>query len=235
MNDLQVFFYQDSMVRTVEIDGEVWVVAKDVCDVLGISNARDAIKSLDNDEKMTVDNSDGHSGQRGGAQFFNVINEAGVYKLAFRSNKPNAKAFTRWVSHEVIPAIRKTGHYEVPTTENKPAVVKKNKSGAPAHSGVIKAADKIYHILFNAKKEADFHEAVALDTVFAQTFGFSAIAAAGITIGKDETLRKYRGLKDKHGNVITHEYFWEHEIIPALPTPELNINDDDCVPFDFTW
>lgn len=233
MNDLQVFFYQDSMVRTVEVDGEVWVVAKDVCDVLGLTNPTEAVKSLDDDEKNTLRISEGIQGR--GNPYMNVINEAGVYKLAFRSNKPNAKAFTRWVSHEVIPAIRKTGHYEVPTTENKPAVVKKNKSGAPAHSGVIKAADKIYHILFNAKKEADFHEAVALDTVFAQTFGFSAIAAAGITIGKDETLRKYRGLKDKHGNVITHEYFWEHEIIPALPAPECNINDDDCVPFEFSW
>lgn len=117
-NAIQVFSYEDTQVRTyTDETGEVWLVAKDVCKVLGISNARDAIKSLDDDEKMTVDNSDGHSGQRGGAQFFNVINEPGLYKLTFRSRKPNAKTFTRWVTHEVLPSIRKTGSYIAPQAE----------------------------------------------------------------------------------------------------------------------
>ena len=110
MNDLQVFVYQDSnMMRTVQIDGEVWFVAKDVCDILGLANPTEAIRSLDEDEKMTLRNSEGHSGQRGGAQSFNVISEPAVYKLVFRSNKPEAKAFLRWVTHEVLPQVMRSG------------------------------------------------------------------------------------------------------------------------------
>ena len=116
-NELQVFEYKGAHVRTVEIDGEAWLVAKDVCDILGIANARDAVSELDDDEKMTVANPDGHSGQRGGAQMFNVINEPGLYKLTFKSRKPAAKDFTRWVTHEVLPTIRKTGSYSAPDTE----------------------------------------------------------------------------------------------------------------------
>ena len=110
---IQLFNYGENAVRTLERDGEIWFVAKDVCDILGLVNARDAISSLDDDEKMTVANSDGHSGQRGGAQSFNVINEPGLYRLAFRSNKPGAKKFTKWVASEVLPTIRKTGSYGV--------------------------------------------------------------------------------------------------------------------------
>ena len=97
--------------RTVEKDGEAWFVAKDVCDILKIANARDALKSLDDDEKMTVSQTYSHSGQRGGAQFMTFVNEPGMYKLIFRSKKPEAKQFTRWVTHEVLPSIRKSGMY----------------------------------------------------------------------------------------------------------------------------
>lgn len=117
-NALQVFSYEDSQIRTyTDESGEVWLVAKDICDVLEIANARDAVSLLDDDEKMTVANPDGHSGQRGGAQFYNVINEPGLYKLTFKSRKPEAKKFTRWVTHEVLPQIRKTGSYTTLQTE----------------------------------------------------------------------------------------------------------------------
>ena len=118
-NALQVFDYNGSTIRTVDKDGEVWFVAKDVCDVLELTNPTEAIRSLDNDEKMTLRDTEGHSGQRGGAQFFNVINESGLYKLTFRSQKPEAKKFTRWVTHDVLPTIRKTGSYKVRKSEEK--------------------------------------------------------------------------------------------------------------------
>ena len=109
---LQVFKYSETHeIRTTIIDGEVWFVAKDVCNILGLTNPTKALSSLDNDEKMTLTNSEGHSGQRGGAQSYNVINEAGLYALVFRSNKPEAKAFSRWVRREVLPSIRKSGMY----------------------------------------------------------------------------------------------------------------------------
>ena len=76
-------------------------------------NPTESIKSLDDDEKMTLRNSEGHSGQRGGAQMLNVISEAGLYTLLLRSNKEEAKPFRRWVTHEVLPTLRKTGSYTI--------------------------------------------------------------------------------------------------------------------------
>jgi prophage antirepressor-like protein len=114
------FSYGEQIVRALSINGDPWVAAKDVCDILDISNARDALSSLDEDEKtvlkrgefsgMTVGNTDGQN-SRGGAQFINIINESGLYNLIFRSRKPEAKAFRKWVTSEVLPAIRKTGQY----------------------------------------------------------------------------------------------------------------------------
>ncbi len=91
--------------RTVMLDGEVWFVAKDVCDILEIKNPTDAIKSLDEDERSRF-----YLGRQGEA---NIINEAGFYALVLRSSKPEAKAFSRWVRHEVLPSIRQTGSYSL--------------------------------------------------------------------------------------------------------------------------
>jgi len=110
-NALKIFNFESAQVRIVEKDGLPWFIAADVCEVLGIKNTSDAIKPLDDDEKMTLENSEGHSGKRGGAQMFSVINESGLYALIVRSNKPEAKKFRKWVTSEVLPALRKTGEY----------------------------------------------------------------------------------------------------------------------------
>ena len=73
----------------------------------------DSLKSLDDDEKMTLGFSESHSGKRGGAQSINVISEAGVYTLTIKSKKPEAKKFRRWITHEVLPSIMRTGSYSV--------------------------------------------------------------------------------------------------------------------------
>ena len=112
-NELRIFGYEGNTVRTIERDGVTWFVAKDVCDILEIQNVTQAINQLDDDEKMTLCNSEGHSGQRGGAQFLNVITESGVYALVFRSRKPEARKFSKWVRTEVLPEIRRTGSYGV--------------------------------------------------------------------------------------------------------------------------
>ena len=104
-----VKLYKDNPVRIIEKDGEPWFVAKDVCHVLGIAKVDSAIRSLDEDEK------DAHSmSTLGGNQDLSVISEAGLYSLIFRSRKAEAKAFKRWVTHEVLPSIRKTGAYLAP-------------------------------------------------------------------------------------------------------------------------
>jgi prophage antirepressor-like protein len=105
VNELQrVFDYEGKQVRTVVTDGQPWFVAKDICDVMGLTNPTESLRALDPDEKSTLRISEG-------GPEVNVINEAGLYTLVIRSNKPEAKAFKRWVTHEVLPSIRKHGIY----------------------------------------------------------------------------------------------------------------------------
>ena len=106
MNEMQVFKYEDNEVRTVEQGGEVWWVLADVCRVLGLTNSRMTKKQLDEDEKGVS-----QIYTPGGKQDVTIISESGLYKVILRSDKPEAKKFTRWVTHEVLPTIRRTGSY----------------------------------------------------------------------------------------------------------------------------
>lgn len=96
-------------VRTMMRDGEPWFVAADVCRALEIGNPSQAVSRLDEDEKGIISNE-----TPGGEQTMLIINEAGLYALVLGSRKPEAKAFKRWITHEVIPAIRKNGAYLTP-------------------------------------------------------------------------------------------------------------------------
>lgn len=107
MNGLQVFQNPAfGSVRALTIDGEPWFVAADVCKALEIGNSRQAVARLDDDEKgvISVDTP-------GGKQEMNAVNEPGLYGLVLSSRKPEAKAFKRWIKHEVLPSIRKHGGY----------------------------------------------------------------------------------------------------------------------------
>ena len=114
-------------VRIALVNGEPWFIAVDVCKALEISNPSVAMGRLDEDEKMTLSSTEGHSGKRGGAQFLNAVNEPGLYTLVLGSKKPETKAFKRWITHEVLPLIRKTGGYMTDTLiqriQNDPAVI----------------------------------------------------------------------------------------------------------------
>jgi len=111
MNDLKVFAYGGQQIRTVIIDEEPWWVLADVCKVLGLTNSRAVAARLDDDEKNTVTLTDGIRGN----PRVNVVNESGLYSVILRSDKSEAKEFKRWVTHEVLPSIRKTGSYTAPT------------------------------------------------------------------------------------------------------------------------
>lgn len=109
-NPLQ-FLFEDYPVRIVQnSEGEPLFIASDVCKALEISNVSNVLSRLDDDEKDDVTLAD----VIGRMQSTAAITEAGLYSLIIRSDKPKAKAFKRWITHEVIPAIRKTGSYEVP-------------------------------------------------------------------------------------------------------------------------
>lgn len=110
--EITPLLFEDHLVRIVTKDGEPWFVAQDICDTLGILNARDAIaKALDPDEAgvdTIYTSSDNGTEQR---REVRVINESGVYALIFKSRKPEARRFRKWVTSEVLPAIRRSGSY----------------------------------------------------------------------------------------------------------------------------
>ena len=102
------FSFESHEVRVIERDGDPWFVLADACRVLGTSNVTDAAARLDDDEKG-FDSIETPSG----VQQMLIISEPGLYKLIGTSRKPAAKQFDRWVRHEVLPAIRRTGAYNV--------------------------------------------------------------------------------------------------------------------------
>lgn len=104
---LQVFKNPEfGEIRVVEKDGEPWFVAVDVCDILGLSNPTIAVSRLDKDERAKF-----NLGRQGDST---IVNEPGLYTLILGSRKPEAKAFKRWITHDIIPAIRKYGAYMTP-------------------------------------------------------------------------------------------------------------------------
>ena len=109
MNGLQVFSYEGNEVRTVQKGSEILWVLKDVCGILGIEKYRDAATRLDDDERepLLVDT-------LGGRQEMIAVTESGLYSIVLLSRKPEAKKFKRWVTHEVLPTIRKHGAYVTP-------------------------------------------------------------------------------------------------------------------------
>lgn len=103
-NEIQKFDFKGASLRTLtDKAGEPWFVAKDVCAILEISNPSDALKRLDDDERSRF-----NLGRQGET---NIVNEAGLYVLVLGSRKPEAHEFKRWVTHEVLPSIRKHGGY----------------------------------------------------------------------------------------------------------------------------
>lgn len=115
MNELKTFQNPKfGTIRTTTINGEPWFVAADVCKALDLNNNRMAIERLDVDEKgvSSIDTP-------GGKQELTIVNEPGLYALVLGSRKPEAKAFKRWITHEVIPTIRKHGAYMTPETIEK--------------------------------------------------------------------------------------------------------------------
>ena len=110
MNEMQTFEHSEfGSIRVISQDREPLFISVDVCDALGINNSRDAIARLDDDEKGVV-----LTDTLGGKQNLSYVNESGLYSLILSSRKPSAKKFKRWVTHDILPSIRKTGMYIAP-------------------------------------------------------------------------------------------------------------------------
>lgn len=117
MEDMQVFQNERfGAVRTVIREGQPWFVAADVCNVLDLSNPTIAVSRLDEDERAKF-----NLGRQGDAT---IVNEPGLYTLVLGSRKPEAKAFKRWITHEVVPTIRKTGAYGLTLPQDYPSALR---------------------------------------------------------------------------------------------------------------
>lgn len=111
MQELQIFNFEELPVRTLEVDGEPYFIGKDVADILGYTNSRKTLSDhVDEEDKLT--SRIVTSGQN---RNVTIINESGLYSLIFSSKLENAKRFKRWVTSEVLPTLRKTGAYQVPS------------------------------------------------------------------------------------------------------------------------
>lgn len=115
MTALLSYQFDEDPIRVVMIAGDPWFVANDICRVLALTNPRKAVGDLDDDEKgVTI------SDTLGGQQEMNVVSESGMYSLIFRSRKPEARRFRKWVTAEVLPSLRKTGQYQLHEHEPPP-------------------------------------------------------------------------------------------------------------------
>lgn len=156
-------------VRTVLIEGEPWFVAADVCAVLAIGNPSQAVSYLDDDERSeTLISNEGTPGNPRKI----IVNEPGLYSLILRSRKPEAKAFKRWITHEVLPAIRQTGTYNVAAAyqipRTLPEALRAYASEVEAHevtrAALTEAAPKAenWDVLAEAKGDYSLREAAQI-------------------------------------------------------------------------
>ena len=145
-------------IRTALIKNEPWFVAVDVCRALEIGNSSQAISRLDADEKMITLIS--NEGNKRGNPNMTVVNEPGLYTLILSSRKPEAKAFKRWITHDVIPTIRKTGCYMTDSLleriQKEPAVIVEFAQALILEKNRVKALECE---LNTAKPKADYYDA----------------------------------------------------------------------------
>jgi hypothetical protein len=128
---------------TVEIDGEIWFAAADVCALLEIKNVSDAISTLDDDEKLV--SVIPRAGQK---RSVNMINESGLYALVFRSKKDSAKKFRKWVTKEVLPSIRKRGAYSIDRSETPNFIIRYNENWHKIDTGYFSVVSELYTRLY---------------------------------------------------------------------------------------
>lgn len=202
MNEIQVFQYESNEIRVVEKPDGPWWVLSDVCRVLDVANPRNISARLDEDEKGVhqIDTP-------GGKQEMTVINEPGLYNVILRSDKPQAKAFKRWVTHEVLPAIRKTGSYsKKPMTDYQQKLIETRERNSRIRSAQIlermaaKYKGTAYEQVLNAQatKELTGEYLLPLPQTERKTYTATEIGEMlGISANKVGKLANQNGLKTK--------------------------------------
>ncbi|WP_312399548.1 BRO family protein [Leuconostoc lactis] len=158
MNEVEVFNFEANEVRTVIIDNEAWFVGKDVADALGYAKSRNAlIKHVYEDDALKQ----GVTDSLGRSQETTLINESGVYSLIFGSKLDSAKRFKKWVTSEVLPAIRKTGSYQVKQLSPTEMLKLQNDSILEVSEKVDRVEDKVDTYIENQAVNATDYSAIS--------------------------------------------------------------------------
>lgn len=179
-------------IRTLTIDSEPWFVAADICACLEVGNSRQALTRLDDDEKGVISND-----TPGGKQDMNIINEPGLYSLVLSSRKSEAKQFKRWITHEVLPAIRKTGRYIHPNAPNQALAEKR--ANAMALNAKCRVAKQMME-LWTAAGVTPEHQALALNGYYEGLEVPREALKGRITALLDKTtIAKHLGVLSKSG------------------------------------
>ncbi len=202
-NNIQVFDNNDfGKVRAfLDESGEPAFVAKDVCEILDLGNPRSSLALLDEDEKgvHSVDTP-------GGAQNMTTVTEPGFYKLVMRSRKPEAKAFQRWVTHEVLPALRKTGAYKAQPAETLEEL------SLRAITGLTAEVERQKSVIKELEPKARFADAVAASDGTCLVGELAKmLTQAGVPIGQNRLFERLRddgflGKSGQNRNVPLQRY-----------------------------
>ena len=170
MNEVQLFNFENHEVRSLLLNNEPWFVGKDVAEVLGYERADNAIRNhIDKEDKLMHQIS--ASGQN---RNMTIINESGLYSLVLSSKLPSAKKFKRWVTSEVLPALRKTGQYQVKELSGSELMAK----ALIEAQSVLAAKDKVIEEM---KPKASYYDVILnckgllATSVIAKDYGWSAI------------------------------------------------------------
>lgn len=218
-NQLTSFSHESfGSIRTLTKDGEPWFVAADVCKALEHSNSRMAIERLDDDEK-------GVSSiyTPGGEQQMSIVNEPGLYSLVLGSRKPEAKVFKRWITHEVIPQIRKTGAYLSPVIDSD--MLFKMAEAMAAKEKQIKELEQQKALM---SPKADFYDAVvespdAVDmAVAAKTLNMGIGRNTMFKILRDEGILQHNNIP--YQEYVDRGYFRCIESKFSLPDGSTHVN-----------
>lgn len=184
-----VFEFGQRELRTTVVAGEPWFVATDVCTILNFRTASDALRNLEADEK-------GYAVVRtpGGNQRVSIVNESGLYALIFRSRTDGAKKFRRWVTEEVLPAIRKTGQYEM----------------ASATQAVVQLSNRELALMVIAEADrADAAEAQVAELAPKAAQADHHRAADGLMLVGDFANQLKAWARREHDARILHEQVWD--------------------------
>lgn len=165
MNDLKIFQNQDfGEVRVVTKEGQPWFVAADVCRALEIADTWNAVNRLDDDEKGTCPIS-----TLGGKQDMSIVSEPGLYALIMTSRKPEARAFKRWVTHDILPSIRKTGAYSEP---RQPIVFRPPTIGDTNQQRMVKLDEAIFQFVHSVARQSALPVTRVVNTIIQESIPY---------------------------------------------------------------